>query len=451
MKDSYLGHVKNPMTIIVLCVVIEFICGNTVPNVPDYLKPSIIAFMLLFPPFVIVMFFVVWIKFPQKLYGPQDYKDDKSYLESIASKGKSIQELVPSQNSIVKNEIVESESNVSETLATVEGTEDENPTWIDHMWNKDYKKATAILEEKLNNTQIESERIRTKTFINVVKLNEDRESGVKQFNTLIEEHPKAWFPYYWLALEYILHELPEMALKTVEKGIKEVDEPHNLIPLKAQCLEKMGRSEEAVKLLEDSLSKYPDDDELYTSIVRLLLRNKKDPEIWLRKGLRTFPANEELLASYASYLYEHNRKPEALYVYTRLTTLFPNSPTYFTMLGNVYLDLELSDKALQAYEKAKDLSPKPQAWIIANIGNLYTNRGFYHKALEHLNEALSLESEDNYTNSRIAATRELQREEQQKAEEIGKHGQQLFLENNTISINVEANTTAIDKMPTLES
>ncbi|MEP7285506.1 MAG: tetratricopeptide repeat protein [Chloroflexota bacterium] len=278
----------------------------------------------------------------------------------------------------------------------------------------------------------EDQRVIIKAIIGHVKLREDFQTGTRYFENLIEHFPDEQVYYAWLADSYLAHNLPEKCLSTIDRGLSKVKEKTRLIEIKSRCLKDTGQINEAVVLLEKSIENSPTEKGLYSTLIDILSQtNPGDVEKWYRKGLSVLPEDEDLLSTYAAFLFEKGRKEEALYRYCMITRLFPMNATYAGLLGNVYLALNLNDKALGSYEKAKSLVNEPASWNFANIGNLYKNSGFYSKAIDYLNEALTIDPNDEYAHNRLATALAQQAEESKRAAELEKKGQQTFLQGDT--------------------
>ena len=59
------------------------------------------------------------------------------------------------------------------------------------------------------------------------------------------------------------------------------------------------------------------------------------------------------------------------------------------------------DLALEHYLTANKLAEGKEAWIVANIGNIYNGRGFHSQAIRHLREAITLDPESQYAYERL--------------------------------------------------
>jgi len=112
----------------------------------------------------------------------------------------------------------------------------------------------------------------------------------------------------------------------------------------------------------------------------------------------------------------------ALVPYNRLVVLEPENATYLALRGNLYLDLELWDLAMCDYKKANELAKEKQAWILANIGNLYKNPGFFSDGNEYLKKALALAPDDDYAHQRLGISLESREQEAERAQMLAEEG-----------------------------
>jgi tetratricopeptide (TPR) repeat protein len=427
MKDSYFSHIKNPMTIISLFVgLVEVTLGLSLAALPDGLKSVIVWFLVLFPTLNAIAFFIVLIRYPQNFYGPRDYQSDQSFLSSLQVRG-SITAGKPASDRLDAPNEAALDNQQSLPVQTDTSSQEEK-SWFRFMMDREYEKAIDLLNDDLAKAKSDSERMGSRLLIGHIRSLMDFQSGTAYFQELIHEFPSEESPYTWLAYSYLSNGMPEKCMALVDLGLSRVQEKAPLKVARARCLVRLGHAEEAVTMLEESINDSPSEISYYTELIEIVV--KQDPnsaETWYRKGLSVSPRNETLLSEYAKFLSENNRKEEALYRYRTLTDIAPKNTTYLTLLGNVYLDLELNNKALDAYEKANSLGNESEGWIIANIGNLYKNRGFYSKAITFLNKALSIRSDDEYAHERLAAAIKGQAEENNKADELAMKGQQNSL------------------------
>lgn len=79
--------VSNPLTIIGIFAGIAEVAGTIVlPNLKYELQIIFIYYVMLFPIFLVALFFIVLWKKPAVLYAPSDYHDEKNFVELIQNK-----------------------------------------------------------------------------------------------------------------------------------------------------------------------------------------------------------------------------------------------------------------------------------------------------------------------------------------------------------------------------
>lgn len=120
--------VKNPLTIIAMFAGIAEVSGTAVlPLIAELNQRLYIYFLMLFPTFLVSLFFLTLFKKPESLYAPSDFADEKNYMAIISQQGISIS---PSILSIDASEVdgfkeVE-KSNVTEDTAIISGCDIES-------------------------------------------------------------------------------------------------------------------------------------------------------------------------------------------------------------------------------------------------------------------------------------------------------------------------------------
>jgi len=138
----------------------------------------------------------------------------------------------------------------------------------------------------------------------------------------------------------------------------------------------------------------------------------------LEDAEQQLPNNTGILDRYARLLAKMTDKKLALIPYGQLIRLQPDNPNHLTLRANAFLELELHDLAMRDYKKASELAEDKQGWILANIGNLLKNRGFYREGIEYLKRAIELDPESQYAHERLALAIKLRDEEEEKLQEL---------------------------------
>ncbi len=144
--------------------------------------------------------------------------------------------------------------------------------------------------------------------------------------------------------------------------------------------------------------------------------------------MKVLPSDEGILYAYGKLLFDSEKNEAALTTFRRLNELHPKNSTYLTYLGNVYLNLSLNGLALESYEEANELAEEGQDWIVANIGNVLSNRGLYPQAIKHLRKALELDANSAYSHERLSEAMKKDAEERKKANDIIRRFKQSLIE-----------------------
>lgn len=333
----------------------------------------------------------------------------------------------PNQQNEQIEDKLEMEKQKSEKTPANEETK-EHESWIDSFFAKDYQKAIHLLEIDLSKVTTDEERLYAKKWIARMKARTDLNQGLQAIEALISEHPDDYELHLDLALAHKWKDRYPQAFAALERGLASSTNKSPLINLKAQFLRDIGEIDQAISFLHEALKNDPEYEGFYTTLADLHLEkdDKDDAVAVLKAGLSVSPNNEQMLSKLGNILDPNSGNDIVLFIYTKLTSLFPKNPTYLTLLGNSYLSKDLYGLALEAYQRANELAEEKQAWIIANIGNIFKNKGFNPLAIEYLKKALSLESESLYTHDRLAQAIKNHEEEQKKLDDIRKSAKKSF-------------------------
>ncbi len=81
-----IGHVKNPLTVIAIFAALTEVGGTAVlPFIDKGTQQIYIWFLMVFPVFLVAVFFLVLYKKHHVLYAPTDFKDDQTFKELFES------------------------------------------------------------------------------------------------------------------------------------------------------------------------------------------------------------------------------------------------------------------------------------------------------------------------------------------------------------------------------
>ena len=180
----------------------------------------------------------------------------------------------------------------------------------------------------------------------------------------------------------------------------------------------MGNIVKAKEILELSIKNRIAIDIHYQKLCELIKDEPEKVYDLFREGILQFPKSKILREEFAEFLDEYNKHDEALLHHEALFKIEPDNPKYMTLLGNSYMNNGLNNKALEIYKRANTRAEGKEGWIIANIGNIYKNQGFYSEAMSYLKKAIEIEPDSDYNHDRLVTSIKLKNEEEEKLKEI---------------------------------
>lgn len=327
-----------------------------------------------------------------------------------------------------QDKIIEDKINTPQKSSDSSEADDEF-NWIFPYLDKKYCEAIKLLEEKISKTTDESNLSYYESMVASAKYLSNPKIGEKSYKAVIAKYPKSYQPYIRFSYDLMGFNLHPDGLAILDSGLSKVINKIPLINAKAKCLQEMGRKDDAGNLLREAITQFKDNPDVYINLANYYIDSEKYEEarLCLEEGLSKIVNNKPLLSKYAGLLYKHFGKKLALIPYNNLIELEPDNPTYLTLRANIYLELDLNDLAMSGYTCANEIAENKQSWIIANIGNLRRNRGFYREAIENLQIALKLSPEYQYAHERLASSIKSRDEELETLSKIIKEAKEQLL------------------------
>jgi len=143
--------VKNPLTIIAMFAGLAEVSGTAIlPWIAESNQKIYIYFLMLFPTFLVSLFFYTLHKKPESLYAPSDFVDEKNYMALIGQQGISI------TSTLNKNDVLKFSAYGEETISGANKTISEA--------NKIISEAEAEAEADSNQKKKESVELVDKPF-----------------------------------------------------------------------------------------------------------------------------------------------------------------------------------------------------------------------------------------------------------------------------------------------
>jgi tetratricopeptide (TPR) repeat protein len=286
-----------------------------------------------------------------------------------------------------------------------------------------------LLDERINKSTDPETTIKLECWRARIISRLDTQRGTIELQKLTEKYADNPEPYIHLSAVYWSELQCKQALNIIDEGLKHAIDKEDLFIAKSRCLEDVGSDDDFIAVLREAISQYPARPSAYKALAEFFVRkeNHKEARAVLDQATATIPRDQSLLEELAGLLLNHFDPKEALVFYRQLVSRWPEDSRYRTLRGNVYVTLELNDLAMRDYKAAAKLSEEKKAWILANIGNLFKNRGFYDEAITFLRRAIQIAPNDSYAHDRLSQALKLQDEEEKNADEMLKEGRRAVV------------------------
>lgn len=315
-----------------------------------------------------------------------------------------------------------SESNNTEDAKGEIIENDISESWIeDYFIKKDYDSAIKKLTIQIETEKDNIKKLNAYGYLCDIEYTKNPQIGNEKFKDFISANPTDTIAYQQFANTLAKNNLISKALDIVENGIDKCSHKIKLSIMKANYLSLLDRDDDAIKFLNEQKS-ILNSPEVYSQLAKLLNKtgHKKEALIEFLSGYKLDPKNENLISEFAIACFDSEYKDVSILLYNDLTKIHEDNPTYWTLLGNSYLNADLYNSALKAYEKGNEIAKGKQGWILANIGNLYNNKKLFNKAEKYLTESIEIDGKSDYTLDRLAGVYKNLKEEDEKIDRIRK-------------------------------
>lgn len=263
---------------------------------------------------------------------------------------------------------------------------------------KKYKEAVPVLESILHQTP-ESDRVRFYLGAVYEEL-KDYNAAIQQFN----EMPKAskYFPDAVMHTAYLyklMDKLPQ-GVAVMEKNMDFLSDNPKFLALYASFLDNQKKYDEARKVLEAAVDKFPGDAQIIYQL-GAVYDQLGDSEKTIKKmeKLIAIDANHVEALNYLAYLYadKTTNLAEAENLARRALALRPNDGFILDTLGWVLFKQNKLNDAVRTLEKAHQIESK-ESVIAEHLGDVYFSAELPQKAQEMYRRAA--ENEKNETNAK---------------------------------------------------
>lgn len=308
-------------------------------------------------------------------------------------------------------------NNVSEV------TETKKTVWWDFYFDKDYEKALESIDIAINKSKNDDEKSELNMWKYYVKYKiNSNETKTEIIKTINDDNDNLSL-YKAFSRILIYQDELELAKKIIEDGLKKFPTDEGLIIRKADYYNKIGKINDSLELLL-SLN-YLQDLSLINQIIDNYENSDTDKNIQFEFILKMYvnnPSSDYIAFKLARLSQELGKDKIAIYILDKLFTKDKENINYLGSLGNCCVNLELNNKALIYYKKANELANSEQGWLLANIGNVLNNRGFYDEAKQYLNSSIKVQPESDYSYNRLSSALRYEEEENKLYKKIIQEG-----------------------------
>lgn len=361
-------------------------------------------------------------KLPTDLLGitPGTYEIGRSDNSDQAATGATSHQIRLSIEKYGPRIVEESEPKTGNDGSTSIGKNDDF-LWIDLYFEKKYLECIEELEKQIKKETDSQKILNLKLRIAEVNWLINPMEGDKEFKKLIEKNKLNPSPYLWYINTLLQNDIYEGVPSLIENGITIIPESKDdFISIKADYFVRIGEEQTAKESLENSIAEVKSV-KLYLKLVDLHTDMKISHKI-IHEAFLNYPTDEQIILKYADIAYNLGLNEISLFLHDKLIKINKNNSSYWTTLGNTFLNLGLHNRAMVSYQKGDELAESNQAWILGNIGNLYNVVELQSKAIEYLELALKKDEKSEYAHNRLSTAIKKKEKEDKKIEELLKKG-----------------------------
>jgi tetratricopeptide (TPR) repeat protein/TolB-like protein/predicted Ser/Thr protein kinase len=210
----------------------------------------------------------------------------------------------------------------------------------------------------------------------------------RSFEKAIEIDPSFASAYFQLSqVTFALFE-PALHEQSLEKALELRDRlpEREKLHLQAWSAQLRGNLDESVKMYEELVSRYPDEEDIYAELSSIYGGNLHDDArrlATLERGVRAVPSSGQLHDALGYALLGSHRYAEAIRELQTYASLSPREPNPYDSLGDAYLTTGDPDEASEQFTRALEIDP---SFYGAHAGLAWADgmRGRFDEALKEV-------------------------------------------------------------------
>lgn len=234
-----------------------------------------------------------------------------------------------------------------------------------------------------------------------------QDNKTEEARTLLEQlvqKSQASEPHYMLALLAYQDENYDTALLHLDFVLETDEEFAEAVYLQTRIYKISGHPEKAIALLKTHLSRDSDSSPLFYALLASLYQESQNSDAaiaLMEEAVTVYPDNHQLFFEYGLLLEKKGRSTMAISIMEKVLVLQPDHAEALNYVGYTWADQGRNlDKALEYIEKAAKLKPG-NGYILDSLGWVYYKRGELDLAAKHLEHSISLEPNDPYIYSHL--------------------------------------------------
>lgn len=234
--------------------------------------------------------------------------------------------------------------------------------WIHDLFSNDFSSARKKLKEEMEGKSGEDSLV-DNAWMAYIDFKENEVTGLDGLLSIAKSNNESPKILSLVARMFTWEHYSDIALEILDDALSKFPDNPDLLVLKSECLKSEGNRVGAIDVLsKDELHEAP------AIAVALAEIHEEEDEIdqaieCIHRSYVKYPSNKYVLYKYARLLQEKSRYKEALYLLNYLVAESPKEVAYWGYLSNTSLQLDLYDKAMHCCKKALDLSQGKEAWM----------------------------------------------------------------------------------------
>jgi predicted Zn-dependent protease len=307
-----------------------------------------------------------------------------------------------------------------------EGLNSKENDWISDLISRKFDNAKKKLRALNKSEKDENTKIENEIFIAYCNFKENEIEGEKELEKLLKKYSDKLIANKRISQFYLAEDYYDRAIEILENALIKFKNDSELAAIQSDCINKTEGFEKAVEFLQKfnpeiepiiaiKLSKlYEENDDLFEA------RNV------IHKIYTKYPNNEDDKYKYARTALDLNKNEIALFLLKSLTLEYPENYSYWGYLSNCAVNLDFTDLALRACNKAEELTESSEEWILSNTGNILKNCGLYTEGIKYLEKGLEINKNSDYAHDRLSIAIKKREEENKKIEAKRKEGRKML-------------------------